>query len=145
MFLIFEFSGRKDPHIQTIKHLRQCILLQKAEVILIEVISVIRSVDIVSVKTYDLAKDLTVRIVEGDGRIEFILREEIWLTVLCSVSLDCSFFADKCSDDIALVAGFLLPDDDIVSVKDMGVDHTCTAYLEDEAVIGSYDRLVDIL
>ncbi len=145
MFLMFELSRIKDPHIQTIKHLRQCILLQKGEVILIEVISVIRSVDIVSVKTYDFAKDLTVCIVEGDGGIELVLREEIRLTVLSPVPLDCSFLTDKCSDDIALVAGFLFPDDDIVSVKDMGVDHTGTAYLEDEAVIGTYDRLVDIL
>ena len=49
------------------KNLRQCIFTTKSGGDDLEIVSVIRSVDVVSVKTYDLTEDFAIRIVERNG------------------------------------------------------------------------------
>ena len=93
-------------------------------------------------KSDNFTQNAAVFRIELYGREALVLREKIRHTVLTAKSLDCSFVSDKGCNDISFVTGILLPDDEIVPVKYVSVDHTAALDLEHEAFGIPDDRSV---
>jgi len=96
------------------------------------------------VKTDYFTQDLAILMIEGNGREIIILREEIGLTVKPAESLDSSLIIYESCNDISLITGLLLADNDIVAVKNVCIDHRAASDFEHEALRTADNRLVDI-
>ena len=94
-------------------------------------------------KSDNFTQNAAVFRIELYGREALVLREKIRHTVLTTKSLDCSFVSDKGCNDIAFVTSVLLPDDEIIPVKYVSVDHTAALDLEHETFGISDDRSVN--
>ena len=81
--------------------------------------------------------------IEFYGREALVLREQVRHAVLTAETLDRCLISDKSCNDISFVTGILLPDDEIVPVKYVSVDHTAALDLEHETFGISDDRSVN--
>ena len=93
----------------------------------------------------DPAKNL--RLAAVNGRIGGIFRHQPDLAVLALQPLDRGLVAQQRDDDLAVVRRLLGMDDDLVAVKDSGVDHRVPAHAKGEAfaVVAPGEIPLDIL
>jgi hypothetical protein len=94
-------------------------------------------------KSDNFTQNAAVFRIEFYGREALVLREKVRYAVLTAETLDSCLVSYEGCNDIAFVTSVLLPDDEIIPVKYVSVDHTAALDLEHETFGISDDRSVN--